>query len=222
MVMIFVDAHTHRVPASGTLAVMNLHRDEVVVPADGLWSVGIHPWFIREGSVDGELARLRTHLELPRVVALGECGLDRLAKTAWALQREVFLRQLELAQDFGKPVIIHNVRSGSDLLQIRKGLTGATPWLLHGFHGTIREAELFVQQGCYLSFGRGVLDSGSRASRACAATPLERILPESDDAPLETAAVTEAIARIKNLDTGEVISALYANFVRLYLLHHHD
>jgi len=219
--MDYVDAHTHRLPASGTLAVVNLHRGALVVPADGLWSSGIHPWFIREGCIDEEVERLRVHLALPGVVALGECGLDRLAKIPLTVQQEVFCRQLELASAFRKAVIIHNVRSGSDLLHIRKGLRDSTPWLIHGFQGSIREAELFVQQGCWLGFGRMVLKNDSRAARACEVIPLEHILPETDNATIPVSEVIRSIASLRKISFEVAVSALYDNFVRFFGLHHY-
>jgi len=219
--MQYVNAHTHRRQPAGTLAVMNLDKDAVDIPAEGLWSAGIHPWFIHEPTLDETLTRLRGWLTHPRVVAVGECGLDRLARTPMELQREVFLRQLDLAREFLKPVIIHNVRAGSDLLQIRKGLKDPTPWLIHGFHGSLREAELLVQQGCFLGFGKMLLNPNSRAVKACEAIPMQWILPETDDTPLETETIVHAIARVKNLPADEVVVALFDNFARCFNWQHH-
>ncbi len=214
--MYHVDAHTHRTPSAGTLAVVNLHREAVSLPAEQYLSVGIHPWFVQPDTLEDELARLTRFLDQPSVVAVGECGLDRLSKVPMDLQRTAFTRQLTLARRYGKPVIVHNVRSGSDLLQLRKGLSDPTPWMIHGFHGSLREAELFVQQGCYLGFGRKVLDGSSRAAMACAAVPMERILPETDDTGLSVADIIEAIAVAKKQNPAGVMSALYANFVRFF------
>ncbi len=214
--MPFVDAHTHRPQEVGILAVINLHRDAVEVPSEGYFSAGLHPWFLREETLEEELLQLRGFLEKPNMVALGECGLDRLAKTPWGLQLEAFHRQLELADVFGKPVIIHNVRSGSELLQIRKSNSAGKPWLLHGFHGSQREAELFLQQGCYLGFGRMVLKPGSRAAEACRIAPVGRILPETDDSAMDIGEVVRTMAALKSMDEQEVMSRLYDNFITFF------
>lgn len=211
-----VNAHTHRVQPAGTLAVMNLDRGSSSVPAEGLWSVGIHPWFIDEQSVDEEIMRIRSWLSLPRVVAVGECGLDRLSRVPMTLQTTVFLKQLELAKEFRKPVIIHNVKAGSDLLQIRKSMNCEKPWLIHGFHGSQREAELFIQQGCYLGFGKMLLNPRSRAVKTCEATPLQWILTETDDATIELHAILQSIAQIKKVPVEEIASALEQNFNTLF------
>lgn len=216
MNMKLVNAHTHKLPDRGVLSVVNLHKDERDVPEEGYWSTGIHPWFIRKETLSEELGRLRGNLGRPNVLAVGECGLDRLAKAPVELQREVFVRHLELAVEYGKPVIIHNVRSGSELLQLRKSETAAQPWLLHGFHGSEREAELFLQQGCYLGFGPLIFRQQSKAANACKQVPLERILPETDDENIDVMTVITEIARLKNLDVPFVASTLYHNFVHFF------
>jgi TatD DNase family protein len=219
--MQYVNAHTHRLPPEGTLAVTNLDKDAVEIPSEGLWSAGIHPWFICEETLEQEMARLRGWMTHPRVVAVGECGLDRLARTPLALQQNVFLKQLDMAREFLKPVIIHNVRAGSELLQIRKGLKDPTLWLIHGFHGSQREAELLVQQGCFLGFGKMLLNPNSRAVKACEAIPMQWILPETDDAPLGIETIVSTIARIKKLPVDEVGEALFDNFARCFKWQYH-
>jgi TatD DNase family protein len=216
--MFYVNAHTHHTPPEGTLAVVNVHKDAHGIPSEGFWSAGIHPWFIGRESSDVELERLRLQLSGHNVVAVGECGLDRLARTPWELQVELFEAQLTLAARFQKPVIIHNVRSGSDLLQIRKETRGITPWLIHGFHGSVREAELFVKHDCYLGFGRMLFNPTSKAAATCAATPMERILPETDNHPIDLKDVYQSISRIKGVPLDHVISSLHLNFIRLFKL----
>lgn len=214
--MLYPNAHTHRQPAEDEIAVVNLDKDLDMVPDDGYYSAGIHPWFIRTGSVTEELERLRRFLELPNIVALGECGLDRLAKTPWNLQCEVFQSQLALANEFGKPVIIHNVRAGSELLHIRKSLPSETPWLLHGFHGSLREAELFLQQGCYLGFGKHLFNPKSKAIGVAANIPAEQLLPETDDSDYKISEVIAKIALIRNADCDHMARILYENFIRFF------
>ena len=216
MAMKLVNAHTHKVPEHGVLAVANLDKDATEVPAGGYWSSGIHPWFIRQNTLTEEFGRLQGVLGKTNVVAIGECGLDRLSKVPFDLQREVFLRHIELAVEYGKPVIIHNVRSGSELLQIRKSEAERQQWLLHGFHGSEREAELFLQQGCHLGFGPLLFRQKSRSRHACLIAPIEAILPETDNVKTDIRIVIAEIARIKNMDPIIVANTLYHNFVRFF------
>ncbi len=215
--MKYVNAHTHRVQESGVTAVMNLHKDAAEVPENGFYSAGIHPWFISEGQqLEEDFSRLQNMLTAKNVVAVGECGLDRLARTPFPIQTEVFERQLLLASEFKKPVIIHNVRSGSELLQIRKNTPAGNPWLLHGYHGSIREAELFLQHGCLFGFGKHLFNPRSNAVASCRFLPGENILPETDDAEITVKEVIEMIATIKNIDFQKLNEQLHKNFVSFF------
>ncbi|HRZ41723.1 MAG TPA: TatD family hydrolase [Bacteroidales bacterium] len=218
--MHFVNAHTHRIPCRDEIAVVNLDKDAREVPAEGYWSVGIHPWHICADTLEEELQRLEFFLTLPQVVAVGECGLDRLAKAPWPLQLVSFEKQLDLARKYQKPVIIHNVRSAGELLQIRKRIGNLSPWLLHGFHGSQREAELFLQQGCYLGFGKHLFNSKSKAAVVCAMAPIDRILPETDASEITVTSVIEKIAAIKEIPVSDMLKQLLDNFRRLFVEDH--
>lgn len=216
--MIAVDAHTHRAPPDDVLAVVNLPKDSVDVPEAGFFSAGIHPWFIRHERWKEDLLWLEQRLGFTNVLAVGECGLDRLAKTPWKLQQEVFEQQLMLAETYAKPVIIHNVRAGSELLQIRKQMNPVQRWLLHGYHGALREAELMLMHGCFFGFGKHLFQPKSRAAASCRFLPIGNILPETDDADILVQDVIKAIANIKELNEDMITAQLYSNFLNFFQL----
>lgn len=216
--MQYVNAHTHRVPETGVTAVVNIHQDSIEVPDYGLYSAGIHPWFIREEHLKEDFSRLRRMLKAGNVVAIGECGLDRLAKASHDLQRRVFEQHLLYAEEFNKPVIIHNVRSSNELLQIRNSTTGRQPWLLHGFHGSTREAELFLKKGCLFGFGRHLFNPKSKSAAACYCLPSKNILPETDDANIPVQTVIERISEIKEIDLQQITEQMIMNFVNFFNL----
>jgi TatD DNase family protein len=212
----YVNAHTHHLPPEGVLAVVNLHRDAGSVPPTGYFSAGIHPWLVRPELGEREFGWLEKMLEAPNVVAVGECGLDKLAKTPWALQMHYFEKQILIAETSNKPMIIHNVRAGSDLLQLKKQLAPGAQWLLHGYHGSSREAELLMMQGCLFSFGKHLFQATSKASGVCKTLPIECILPETDDSNILIGKVIEAIAEIRGADPLEIAQQLHRNFVNLF------
>jgi TatD DNase family protein len=215
--MTLVNAHTHRLPAAGEIAVVNLHKDASEVPSDGWYSAGIHPWFIPpEEATDAALALLHDHLRRPNVVALGECGLDKLARTPMDTQFRIFREQLALAKALSKPVIIHNVRSGGELLHIHKSETLKLPWLFHGFTGTEQEARMIAGHGCLLGFGKHLFNPRSKASATCAATPMEHILPETDDSAVSIGMVITRIAELKGIPLEEVAEVLHRNFCSFF------
>ena len=147
----YSDVHTHRLDA-GLDAIINLPLDSIDnIPADGRsYSVGVHPWDA-EAQVDWE--RLRQAASLPQVVAIGECGLDAMRGPALDVQEPVFVRQARLAEELGKPLIVHCVRAYGRLMELRRALSPSQPWLVHGFRGKPELARQFAALGFEISLG---------------------------------------------------------------------
>ena len=71
----------------------------------------------------------------PQVLAVGEAGLDKLADAPMDLQVEVFRCQACLAEEVGKPLVIHLVKAVDELLKVKRDLRPSNPWIIHGFRG---------------------------------------------------------------------------------------
>lgn len=170
-----IDVHTH---AGGPRADAVLCVDPVdsdsLPPGNGLMSVGIHPW--NAGRVNpGVWERLEAWLADPRVVAVGEAGLDAAkGPDVDTVQMPVFMRQARMAADRGLPLVIHGVRVNHHLLRLRRTPGFDNQWILHGFRGGEAAARQLLDAGIDLSFG-------SRYNLAAyAATPPHRRYHESD------------------------------------------
>jgi len=120
----------------------------------------------------------------PRVIALGETGLDRYWDTSpLALQQDYFDRHLRLSQQLGLPFIVHTRESDAEVLEmLREARTrGPLSGVMHSFTGTIETAEECLGLGMYVSFAGMVTFKKSDALRAVAAAiPADRILIETD------------------------------------------
>ena len=119
------------------------------------YALGIHPLFVDRAD-DGDLAVLADHLERhrgdPRLVAVGEIGLDHFVPGLDQARAErFFAAQLALAKAAGLPVIVHARRSADTLLKhLRKaGVAG----IAHAFNGSDQQAKVFVDLGFRLGFG---------------------------------------------------------------------
>ena len=103
-----MDFHTHNQQAAPGTAIVNLPLDIVQQPetfrpvAGGLYSAGIHPWWTEEDDVEALFVGLTQLLEHPQVVALGECGLDRLRGGSMELQEAVFCQQVTLSENLAE------------------------------------------------------------------------------------------------------------------------
>lgn len=159
------------------------------------------------------------------VKAVGEIGLDWfLAKTPEEKKRqqELFLRQLEVAQQFKLPVIIHCREAYQEVYHFLKQ-TGKKDFVMHFFVGTLREAEQFLSLGGYLSFS-SVITLTDDYNQLVKEVPLSRILVETDspflrnNSPLEIDQVVEKVARLKEISYDEVVKSSYENAVQFFHL----
>ncbi|BFO54279.1 TatD family hydrolase [Acidovorax sacchari] len=148
------------------------------------YALGIHPLFTGRAE-DGDLGVLARALEQhaadPRLVAVGEIGLDFFVKDLDPARQEHFFReQLRLARRSRLPVILHTRRSVDKVL---KGLrdVGAEGGIAHAFNGSLQQARAFIDLGFKLGFGGAVtFDRALQLRRLAAELPLEAIVLETD------------------------------------------
>lgn len=213
----YVDTHTHW-PDEGdatSLQIQSLHLSEALPERlRGSWfaSIGLHPWQA-EDLTEGSLLLLEQKLlSSPRVVALGEAGLDRICSTPYSKQLHFFREEARLADRLDLPLIIHLVRAQEDILRLGKELRPRTPWLIHGFRGKPEQAAQLLRAGFYLSFGR-YFHSESLAL----AYGEGRAFLETDDVPdLSIASVYEEASRSLGISLEELREKLYAQALSVF------
>lgn len=188
-------------------------------------AVGIHPENCRDFA-PAMMDELRALAKAPKVVAIGEIGLDYY----WAenppkeLQQEVLRRQLALAQELRLPVIIHDRDAHADTLAIVREFPQVTG-VFHCFAGSVEMAQALIKMGWMLSFnGAATFKNAKKAPEVIAAVPLEKLMIETD-APYLTPVphrgerndssyvrfVAERIAEIKGISAEEVEKATWEN-----------
>ena len=148
------------------------------------YALGIHPLYVAR-AVDEDLARLREalqrHRDDPRLVAVGEIGLDHfVAEPAHALQERWYHAQLRLARDAGLPVILHVRRSADGLL---KGLRrfDVPGGIAHAFNASDVQAAAFVERGFRMGFGGAMtFDRALRIRALAASLPAHALVLETD------------------------------------------
>jgi TatD DNase family protein len=218
----FVDVHTHarQDGKAGHIRVVNATVDsfpEDVCRHEYL-SLGIHPWKVREGGgCERRLRRLVEWAGHEKVVAIGECGLDRLTEGFPTEQEALFRKQLELAEGLGKPLIIHCVRAHGELIWLKKALKLTVPVVVHGYNGNERITAELLKNGCHLSFGKALLHPQSAAARQLATLPVERFFLETDDSGLPIEAIYRAAAGLRGVAIEELREDLYTNFRRVFM-----
>lgn len=194
-------------------------------------SVGIHPDHDegREPSVD-ELVKLAAH---PRVVAIGETGLDyyRMKREDVDWQRARFRAHIRAAREAGKPLIIHTRNAAADTLAIMaEEDAGAAGGVMHCFTESWEVAEAALSMGLFISFS-GIVSfkSAKDLKEVARRVPLERMLIETDspylapvphrgkrNEPAYVRHVAEEIARLRDIPLAEVEAATTDNFFNLF------
>ena len=111
------DIHTHHPGTPGSI--LNVRLGTGSIPGTGLYSLGLHPWDVSPGTLL-LLDQLDEMCRDPRLIAIGEAGLDRLCPVPPALQAEAFTRQAAIADRCRKPLIIHNVRCTAELMELSR------------------------------------------------------------------------------------------------------
>ena len=136
-------------------------------------SVGIHPWYLTDDDAENQLELLRKAIENKQVLAIGECGLDKLKGPSMELQKVVFKEQMAMAEEHGLPLVIHCVKASNELVQLKRQTHPDQPWIIHGFRGKEALAKEFIQHGFYLSFGACYQEEALRS------VPVERLFIET-------------------------------------------
>jgi TatD DNase family protein len=197
-----------------------------------LATVGVHPHDASKATADTYL-RLASLLKHPKVIAMGEIGLDyHYDHSPRDVQRAVFVEQMRVATDARKPIVIHTREAWPDMFELLEkhwkpaGIAG----VMHCFSGTPEEAQRSLDLGFYLSFGGIVTFPKAVDIQASARlTPADRLLIETDApflAPVpkrgkrnEPSFIVETarkLADLRGVPSEEIARLTTANFRRLF------
>lgn len=193
-------------------------------------TVGVHPneEVVEEPTVD-TLIKLANH---PKVIALGETGLDYYRSTGdleW--QRERFRVHIKAAKQLGIPLVIHSRQAPEDTIKILKEENAKkVRGVMHCFTEDWKMAEQALELGFYISFS-GIVSFKNAASvqEVAKKMPIERMLIETDspylapepfrgqkNQPAYVRQVAEAVARLRNISVEEVAERTTSNFFELF------
>ncbi len=205
-----VDIHTH-CPAANTLSLSNyrLGIDNEMPCAP--FSAGIHPW---DADKIADSEGLLSELEQIDCVAIGEIGLDFACRVDRTLQQALFERQLAIAARRNMPVIIHCVKSTSEVLAALAHYP-TSEVIFHGFIGSKEQLGQIVARGFYVSFGFGALRS-PRTIEALVACPATALLLESDTAGEPILALYTEVARLRQTTTQQLATEIYSNYTKIF------
>lgn len=194
-------------------------------------SVGIHPHGADEAG-PGYLEQLAEMAAHPKVVAMGEMGLDYYRDLSpRPVQRKVFREQLALAKKLDKPVIIHDRDAHAEILSIlRKEGLGPAGGVMHCYSGSWELAREFLAMGFYISIaGPVTFPHAPKLKDVAARVPLDRLLVETDapyltpvphrgkrNEPAYVYYTAEEVARLRGMTTEDLAGACALNGRKLF------
>ncbi len=216
----YVNIHTHQVGEG--VCILDIGNGNVTEEENEIqgmrrvfYSVGVHPM----NSVDTwakAMSEVESALRMDKVIAVGECGLDRRSPICLEKQERIFKQQVELAERWHKPLIVHCVKAYSELITIKKQMLSSVPWIVHGYNNNGQILRELLNHGFYISLGMTLLNPLSTASKLLRTIPMEALFLETDDKEVAIHLVYEAAGKILGVQMEELQNLIWCNYNKVF------
>jgi TatD DNase family protein len=184
-------------------------------PTNTWLSAGIHPWYISEINQKLQLEKLRQLAHYQDIKFIGECGLDRLKGSPLPLQEEIFIKQIRIAEEVKKPMIIHSVKCFNELISIKKIVRPKVPMVIHGYNNNLEIAKSLQERGFYFSLGAAILNEESNAVKVLQQIPLEKLFFETDEKAISIQKIYEHASFLLNIPLNTLEDVIFANYLEI-------
>lgn len=187
----YIDIHTHD-HCPDHRAIINLDPYDDIPDSSGEYSVGVHPWDTSRADLSELMKRVEEKARDHRIVMIGETGLDRLRGASAEIQMEYTRLHAMLAENTGKPLLLHVVHGFNEIIQLHKSMRPSVPWIIHGFRGKPELARQLLREGFHISLGE-------KFNTATAAIiPADHLYVESDTSTLPFSAIVDNVNNARN------------------------
>ena len=192
--------------------------------------LGVHPTEVKDWT-DDLPDNIREYSKNPKIVAIGEIGLDYYwDKSFNDLQKEIFIKQIKLANELNLPISIHDREAHKDTFDILKEHNKNSKIVMHCFSGSVEFANECIKEGMYIALGGVVTFKNAVKMKEVAINiPLDRLLLETDapyltpvpfrgkeNQPAYTKYVAEEIAKLRNITVDEINKATTQNTFEVF------
>lgn len=192
--------------------------------------LGVHPTEVKDWN-DDLINKIKEYSKHPKIVAIGEIGLDYYwDKSFNDLQKEVFIKQIKLANELNLPISIHDREAHKDTFDILKEYNKGSKIVMHCFSGSVEFARECIKEGWYLALGGVVtFKNAIKMKEVAVEIPLEKLLLETDapyltpvphrgkeNQPAYTKFVAEEIARLRVISIEEIDRVTTANTFEVF------
>lgn len=172
------------------------------------FSCGIHPWYSEES--ENQMNYLTEIASNPRIIAIGETGLDKLKGPSYDIQIPVFKKHIELSERLKKPVIIHCVKAWEELIQVRRETNPTQPWIIHGYRGKPELTKRLISEGFMFSVGDTI------NVESMLLIPIHLLFCETDEDDMNIREVYAQAAHALNMELEEFADKIAQNVHRVF------
>jgi TatD DNase family protein len=210
----YINIHGHRQASNiDEWVMMNLMAKDFP-PEDienGYYSVGFHPYNVGKVNEKETLERVRSAVDHPRILAVGEIGLDKAIEAPMEDQFRVFEKQVEIAESASLPVVLHVVRAFNEILEFMKAHQPIVPMIIHGYNGNMAIAEELVKAGFLISFGQAITHEHSKIVEALQKVPIEMMFLETDEGDMDIREIYQFAAEVKGVSVEHMRVQIFEN-----------
>jgi TatD DNase family protein len=198
-----INIHTHFL-AKG-LQITSLKHNQTIDYQ--IHSIGIHPWDLPEEWDEALFENLFTN---PNCVAIGEIGLDTLCESDFETQLYYFLKQIELAEKYQLPVILHCVKAWNQMEVVKKKYKPKQTWVFHGFT-KINLLDNVLKNNVKISIGAAVMHA-QNVQEIVRRVPLTELFLETDDqSNFEISDLYQKVSEIKQISLQSLEDQILEN-----------
>jgi len=213
--MKYFNFHTHQFTNQPEILELVNQYPQEFDDAISFYSIGIHPWYIKVEKIDEDLKIIENKLQTDNCLAIGECGLDKRIEIPLELQISVFEKQLALAEEYKKPVVIHCVAAFQEVIAIKKKMKISVPMIIHGFSKNSQIASQLIKEGFYLSFGKYLL-LNPELKTVFNDIPNDRFFLETDTLEENIQQVYKIASEYRHMTINELQYVISSNFEQIF------
>jgi TatD DNase family protein len=214
----YINFHSHN--STNDPEILNIQSitlaecSEIFHSSINYFSIGLHPW---NRHSDKEYQELTSVSKNQNIIAIGECGLDKLQGPAISDQFAAFKFQALLAEKEEKPLIIHCVKAFNEIIELKKAIKPKTPWIIHGFRNNATLAKQLTDHGFTLSFCSQSLNNNSLIKAIPQVVTNNPFFLETDEfEPSSIKVLYEKFAEIINISQKQLHVLIESSFEKTF------
>jgi len=215
----FIDIHTHSPGHAGdVIQIINLFPEQLIpqLAAQLFYSLGWHPWYLKKENYNPFLEIVSERGVRAEILAIGECGLDRLSEVSFDFQIEVFKQHALIAERVQKPLLLHCVRSANEMIKLKKEIKPKMPWIIHGYNSNLVTGRELIRHGFFISIGVDLLKEISNASNFLPEIPVDKLFFESGDVDIHVEKIYQKAVSILNIELSALKQQIQSNFNKVF------